>query len=88
MADVWNGSTSNAALPEISGMDVTFDVITGDPQAMASITGIPNPSESEGKRNALHKLYIDGRSSSDTYPGVMNLRLSNGCLSEDNLLAI
>src|SRR5690606_11352376 len=47
-ASTSRGSTSSAASPATSGSDDVSDVITGAPQAMASSTGRPKPSYSEG----------------------------------------
>ena len=38
----------------ISGIEDTFEVITGLLQRIASNTGIPNPSYKEGKQNVRH----------------------------------
>ena len=38
------GSTSQAASPVTSGSDDALELITGAPQAIASRTGMPNPS--------------------------------------------
>src|SRR3989344_9600399 len=53
---IWSsdsGSTIIPASPAASGKEETFDTITGVPQAIASTTGIPNPSQSDGRINAL-----------------------------------
>ncbi len=42
------GSTSTAASPATSGIAPRLLATTGDPQAMASTTGSPNPSYSDG----------------------------------------
>ena len=41
-----------AASPTTSGSELTFEVTTGVPEAMASSGGSPKPSYSEGKTNA------------------------------------
>ena len=43
-----SGSTFKAASPTTSGSEDTLEHITGQPQAMASRGGRPNPSYSEG----------------------------------------
>ena len=42
------GSTSKAASPATSGIAEPFDVSTGTPRAMASSSGMPKPSSSDG----------------------------------------
>ena len=56
MAGSLYGSISTPASPTTSGSAETLDVITGAPQAIASSTGIPNPSYSDGNRNAVAPL--------------------------------
>lgn len=43
-----NGSTKSAAFPATSGNEELFEAITGQPDAIASMTGNPNPSYNEG----------------------------------------
>ena len=52
MSSMSCGSTSSAASPAVSGSAETFDVRTGVPQAIASRTGSPNPSYSDGYTSA------------------------------------
>ncbi|MCU1258908.1 MAG: hypothetical protein JWO80_1793, partial [Bryobacterales bacterium] len=40
-----------AASPATSGRALRFDVMTGTPADIASSTGMPNPSSSEGNAN-------------------------------------
>jgi hypothetical protein len=47
-----SGSAYNTASPATSGIEETGDVTTGVPQLIASSTGSPNPSISEGSTNA------------------------------------
>ena len=49
ISSIFEGSKYKAASPQTSGKDATFDTTTGQPQAMASNGGIPNPSYNEGK---------------------------------------
>ncbi len=48
MASTSSGSTSTAAPPATSSVDVPALVTTGVPWAIASATGRPNPSRSLG----------------------------------------
>ena len=48
-----SGSNSSAASPATSGSDERSEQATGTPRAIASRTGRPKPSESEGKTNAV-----------------------------------
>jgi len=43
------GVEHHPATPITSGRDVALEQITGQPQAMASTSGMPNPSNREGK---------------------------------------
>jgi hypothetical protein len=43
------GSKYIAAFPATSGIEVEFDAATGTSHSMASRTGIPKPSKSDGK---------------------------------------
>ncbi|RLT33225.1 MAG: hypothetical protein DWI55_03275 [Chloroflexi bacterium] len=47
-----SGSNSTAASPATSGNAEVFAQTTAVPLAIASSTGIPNPSYSDGKTNA------------------------------------
>ena len=48
--------------------EVVFDVTTGVPHAIASMTGSPNPSYKETKTNAFAPLYKGGKSAVFIYP--------------------
>lgn len=43
------GSMTSAASPATSGQELTFEVMTGQPQDMASSIGRPKPSYKDGK---------------------------------------
>ena len=47
------GFTKIAASPATSGIEVTLDVITGQPQYCASRIGNPKPSYRDGKSKAI-----------------------------------
>jgi hypothetical protein len=47
------GLIIKALEPATSGIEETLEVITGVPQAIASRTGKPKPSQSEGKTTAM-----------------------------------
>ena len=49
-----NGSTSTAAPPATSSVEVPRDVTTGAPADIASSTGRPNPSSTDGYANTVH----------------------------------
>jgi len=54
---LWScGFTSNAALPETSGVHPVFEQITGHSDALASSIGIPKPSYKEG--NNRHRAEL------------------------------
>ena len=57
MASVSSGSTSSAASPATSGSAERFDVTTGTPAAIASSTGMPKPSSSDGKAKIAARAY-------------------------------
>ena len=54
------GSTSSAAPPATSGMDEVFELMTGTPQAIASISGKPNPSY-RGRKHEQRGTTVHGR---------------------------
>ena len=54
----WWHFEMNGRLPYKSGSSPFLYVITGTLQRLASITGIPNPSQREGKTNTSNELYI------------------------------
>ena len=58
------GSIKSAASPATSGSAETFEQITGVPQAIASSTGRPKPSNRLGKTKTSAAPYSAGRSSS------------------------
>ncbi|PYP71210.1 MAG: hypothetical protein DMD41_13155 [Gemmatimonadetes bacterium] len=60
------GSTSTAASAAISGNDERFDVTTGHPHAIASATGNPKPSYSDGYTHSRASPYSAARSSRGT----------------------
>src|SRR3989344_2224920 len=62
------GLTSKAASPETSGMLDTLEVMTGQPHAIASRMGIPNPSYKHGYANISAALYNTARSPSGINP--------------------
>jgi predicted O-linked N-acetylglucosamine transferase (SPINDLY family) len=53
MESTLSGSTSTAAPPATSSVEIPRDVTTGAPCAMASITGNPYPSKMEGNANTV-----------------------------------
>src|SRR5207244_1392771 len=63
-----SGSNSLAASPTISGSDAASEQATGQPHAIASSGGWPNPSYSEGKTTAAARRYSDASSSCGTRP--------------------
>ena len=52
MSKTFSGLISIAASSTTSGSELTLDVITGVPDAIASSGGNPKPSYSDGKTNA------------------------------------
>ena len=72
MSWVFSGSKNRALFgPAISGIDDTFEAITGVPHFIASSTGRPNPSYKDGKTYAVARLYRAMSSGSGTRPAKM-----------------
>src|ERR1051325_1407758 len=63
-----SGSTRKAASPATSGMDEIFDVITGQPQVIASRIGKPKPSIKDTYIKAVACRYRPRNSASLTCP--------------------
>jgi glycosyltransferase involved in cell wall biosynthesis len=69
IADSSCGSNSSAASPATSGSEETFEHATGTPRAIASSTGSPKPSYSEGNTNACASAHSPSSSSTETHAG-------------------
>ena len=68
MASTSSGSTSTAAPPATSSVDVPALVTTGAPCDIASSTGSPKPSASLGYAKTVADAYSAGRSAAGTKP--------------------
>ncbi len=60
------GSTGDAASPATSGSAPPDETTTGTPEAIASRTGSPKPSSSDGRTSMCARAYKSRRSASLT----------------------